>query len=483
MENSSGKLSKLKTYLSYSIGQINDGIPYNFINYYLLMFMTDMAGLSPALAGTVIFIAVIWDAVTDPAVGYISDNLKGKGGRRRPFILGASIPVLISMLLLFAPWGLPVNFRFVYYLIVTLLFWTTYTCYSIPFNSFGAEIVTDTNERNNLKTVSGFFLYFGVWLATAGPQFIQSMTADTNISEKTTWFYAALFMGVLGVIAAVICWRMTKGTEKIEEMTSEADMAEESHEKGLKYAIINVFSNYKLLLKTRAVRIICLMALVYNIFYAVKATGFVYLMTVNLNLESALQALFWTVAAVLNYVTLPILNVIANKLSKKATFILMWSLMIIFAGIFAVVQITSFGVLIAYQVIFAFANVCFWIIGYSLAFDCVEVVEFQHGENKSGSIIGLFSFSQKLGYAIGGWIAGIGLSLIGYNASLDVQPHDVMVGINTILTAVPGVILLIGLILMIRFPINKVKHRKLSEELKKKNNGEEYSTEGFEDIF
>lgn len=478
MKNPNSKLAKIKTYFSYSIGQINDGIPYNFINYYLLMFMTDMVGLSPALAGTVIFIAIIWDAVTDPAVGYISDNLKGKRGKRRPFIIGASIPVLLVMLLLFAPWDIPENFRFVYYLIATLLFWTTYTCYSIPFNSFGAEIVTDTNERNNLKTISGFFLYFGVWLATAGPQFVQSLTEGTDISEKTTWFYAALFMGTLGVIAAFVCWYMTKGTERIDEYGEE-----EKHEKGFKYAITNIFLNYKLLLKTRAVRIICLMALVYNTFFAVKATGFVYLMTVNLNLESALQALFWTVAAALNYITLPILNIVANKLSKKATFILMWSLMIIFAGIFAVIQITSFSVLIAYQVIFAFANVCFWVIGYSLAFDCVEVVEFQHGQNKSGSIIGLFSFSQKLGYAIGGWIAGLSLSIIGYDAALEVQSHDVIVGINTIMTAVPGVILLIGLILMIRFPINKIKHRKLVEQLNKKNNGEDYNTEGFEDIF
>ena len=109
------------------------------------------------------------------------------------------------------------------------------------------------------------------------------------------------------------------------------------------------------------------MALVYNTFFAVKATGFVYLMANNLTLDSAMQALFLTLAAALNYITLPVLNIVSNKISKKAAFILMWSLMIAFAAVFAVVQITSFAVLIGYQVIFAFANVCFWIIGYALA--------------------------------------------------------------------------------------------------------------------
>ena len=478
MEATRLRLSKIKTYFSYAIGQIQDGIPYNFINYYLLMFMTDMAGLKPAVAGTILFIAVIWDGITDPAVGYISDNLKGGIGKRRPFILGSTIPVLICMLLLFAPFDIPESFRFPYYLIVTLLFWTAYTCYSIPFNSFGAEIVTDTNERNNMKTICGFFLYFGVWLATAGPQLVQSVTADIGISEKTSWFYAALFMGLIGSLAAVLCWFATKGKEATWDET------DQNVEKRSFIGVIkSVFSSYKLLLKTRSVRIICLMALVYNTFFAVKATGFVYLMANNLTLDSAMQALFWTIAAVLNYVTLPILNIVANKLSKKATFILMWSLMIVFALVFAVVQISSFAVLIGYQVIFAFANVCFWIIGYSLAYDCVEVVEFQHGENKSGEIIGLFTLCQKIGYALGGWMAGVGLTIIGYNAAAKVQSEKVLIGINTIMTAVPAVILIIGLVLMLRFPINRVKHNKLLEELEKKKLGEEYSTEGFEDIF
>ena len=77
----------------------------------------------------------------------------------------------------------------------------------------------------------------------------------------------------------------------------------------------------------------------------------------------------------------------------------------------------------------------------------------------------------------------MGLAVIGYNAALEVQSAQVQVGINTLLTAVPGVFLLIGLILMIRFPINRVKHGRLLKALAKKKNGEEYSTEGFDDIF
>lgn len=468
-------LKNLKVYLSYASGQIQDGIPYNFINYYLLMFMTDMAGLSPALAGTVLFVAVIWDGITDPAVGYLSDNLRSRFGRRRPFLLGSILPIIVAMLFLFAPWEIPENFKFIYYLIFTLLFWTAYTCYSIPFNSFGAEIVTDTNSRNNLKTICGFLLYFGVWLATAAPQFIQMITQSLEMSEKMSWFCSALVLAILGGVSALVCWRTTRGVEK--------PIANNDANENFSTALKGITSNYKILLKTRAVRIICLMALVYNTFFAVKATGFVYLMANNLSLSAAMQALYWSLAAVINYFTLPILNIVSNKISKKATFIIMWSLMIVFAIVFFFLQIGSFSVLLSYQIIFAFANVCFWVIGYSLAYDCVEVVEFQHGKNMSGAIIGLFSLCQKIGYALGAWLAGVLLGVFGYNAMLDVQPDSVLWGINTIMTAVPAAILLIGLILMIRFPINQIKHRKLLNALERKKSGEEYSTEGFENIF
>ena len=85
--------------------------------------------------------------------------------------------------------------------------------------------------------------------------------------------------------------------------------------------------------------------------------------------------------------------------------------------------------------------------------------------------------------AFHGWQFIVSEIVAGYDSTLETQPDSVLIGINTLMTAVPAVILFIGLILMFRFPINRIKHNKLAEALEKKKRGEVYSTEGFEDIF
>lgn len=470
------KANKIKTYLRYCIGQVQDSVPYNFINVYLLVYLVDVAGLSASLAGTIIFATVIWDAITDPAIGYFSDNLKSKYGRRRPFMICSILPLFLVIALLFAPIDIPGNMKFIYYLIMGLLFWLTFTGYSIPYNSFGAEIVQDTNERNNMKSIGGFFMYFATWLATAVPQFITSFAEKGGMSDQMVWFISATGTAAVGAIAGVICWRLTRGMEKVEYKYSKEDKAP------LSEAIKNLFVDYKFLLSVKVVREMTIVATMFNAFFAVKVTGFIYLQTCNLGLSAAMIGVFFTISSFLSYAVIPILNIIANRFSKKTTFLITWGCMITFGVIFFIIQIESFAVLIAYQIFFSLANVTYWTIGTSLFFDCIDVVEFKANKNMGGGVMGMSSFFAKFGYAIGAWFAGVWLDFVGYDASLATQSEHTLWGINTMLTLIPILILLVGLIFMISFPLNKVKHQALLKELEKKKNNEEYSTEGLEKV-
>lgn len=469
------KTKKFGKYIRYCIGQIQDSVPYNFVNVYLLMFLVDVAGLNASLAGTIIFITVLWDAVTDPAIGYFSDNLKSKYGRRRPFMICSIMPLFAVIVILFAPLDLPDSAKFPFYLIMGLLFWLTFTGYSITYNSFGAEIVQDTNERNNLKAIGGFFMYFATWLATAVPQFIQSFVEDYNMSDQMVWFISAAGTGALAAIAGIVCWRLTRGMEKIDPVPIEKEKIP------FGTVVKSLFTDYKKLLGVKVVREMTIVATAFNMFFAVKVTGFIYLQTCNLGLSAAMIGVFFTISSFLSYAVIPILNVLANKFSKKKTFIITWGCMIVFGLVFFIVQINSFAVLVIYQIFFSLANVTYWTTGTSLFFDCIDVAEFKLGKNMGGGVMGVSSFFAKFGYAIGAWFAGVWLDFVGYDAALEVQTEHTLWGINTMLTLIPIAILFVGLIFMLKFPLDKVKHQKLIKELEKKNNGEEYTTEGFED--
>ena len=90
-----------KTKVGYSLGGTGDAIAYDFIGSFLMFFLTDLAGISPAIAGSIIGVAVLWDAITDPIIGILSDRCKSKYGKKRPFILFSAIPLAVVMIMLF----------------------------------------------------------------------------------------------------------------------------------------------------------------------------------------------------------------------------------------------------------------------------------------------------------------------------------------------------------------------------------------------
>src|SRR5205814_7470057 len=133
----------LRTKLLYGTGEIALSAKNTALNHFLLFFYVDIIQLAPALVSAAIFFGKLWDAATDPVVGYISDTTRTRWGRRRPFVFGSAIPMGIAFYLLFAPphWG---NTSLIVYLAVTyILLMTFFTMVATPYLAWGAEITQD----------------------------------------------------------------------------------------------------------------------------------------------------------------------------------------------------------------------------------------------------------------------------------------------------------------------------------------------------
>src|SRR6056297_3787920 len=91
--------------IGYGIGDLGGNLFFTIMGFYLLFYFTDIAGITAGLAGTAIIIGKIWDAVTDPTVGYISDRSGSRWGRRRPFIAVGAVILFFGMGILFIPFG------------------------------------------------------------------------------------------------------------------------------------------------------------------------------------------------------------------------------------------------------------------------------------------------------------------------------------------------------------------------------------------
>lgn len=152
----------LLTRIAYGIGGAAGGIKNNGFDYVLLLFYSQVLGLSAVLVASALWIALVFDAVSDPVVGYWSDNLKSKYGRRHPFMYAAMVPVAIGYFFVWnPPTGLEGMGLFGWLLTLTILVRIAYTLFEVPQHALSAELSQDYDARTSLMSYRYFFAWVG----------------------------------------------------------------------------------------------------------------------------------------------------------------------------------------------------------------------------------------------------------------------------------------------------------------------------------
>jgi glycoside/pentoside/hexuronide:cation symporter, GPH family len=158
----------LLTKLSYGFGAIAYGVKNNGFDYFLLLFYSQILGVEARMVGLALLIALVFDAFSDPIVGYLSDNTRSRWGRRHPWMYFAAIPVSIAYYFLWSPpGGLSGNQLFAYLVMLSILIRTLITLYEVPSSALAPEITRDYDERTSLMAWRTFFGWIGGTLIAA----------------------------------------------------------------------------------------------------------------------------------------------------------------------------------------------------------------------------------------------------------------------------------------------------------------------------
>ena len=172
------------------------GIP---VYVYIPKFYTDVVGINITVLGYLMFSVRIFDAITDPAIGYLSDRTLNRFGRRRPYIALGSILVAVAMFLLFNPPAVSETMETVWFgvtIYVLFLFWTAVV---VPFESLGPEITFDYNERTALFGMRDGFLIAGTLAAASSPALVEwlfNLPANAD-GERAKFFWIAVIYAPL----------------------------------------------------------------------------------------------------------------------------------------------------------------------------------------------------------------------------------------------------------------------------------------------
>jgi len=431
--------------LGYGAGDFAFNLAYQTTALYLLIFFTDTFLINAAAAGTIMLVSKLWDAVSDPMMGYITDRTKSRWGSKRPYLLFAAVPLGLAVAALF--YGPDIEshtLRVVYALVVFVFFCTIITINNVPYSALTANLTRDTDERSVLTGYRMSFAIFGALIAAGATLPLVGVFGggDKLVGYRMT----GILYGAL--VALVILITFASVRERREISANEHVTIKES----LKV----IWSNKPMIILFFGTSInltaVLITAAVVNYFFKY-----------NLNNEDLIPVAFLClfVTAIL---FMPLAVHLTKKIGKKLTYNLG---MLSFACV--LVLLFFFGEINVYLTLFLFFLGAFgmstnWLCPWAMVPDTVEYSEWKEGVRREGVIYGAFFFGQKYPAALAMFISGIVLDFVGYIPNIEQAPQSLM-GIRVLLTLIPAALLVIGSIFISRFPINADIHKEMIRDI------------------
>ncbi len=430
------------TKLIYGLGEFGPSVAGGtIIPFYYLFFLTDVAGLRPAVAGSLLLVARLWDAINDPLVGAISDRTRTRLGRRRPYILAGALPMAATYILLWlVPNGLSGTSLALYYLGAYFLFDLFITIVTGPFYALMPELSLDSDERTSIVTYRmATSILAGLGAAAALP-----LVFNAAPSLRQGFLWAAVGVGILSALPFLLI-----GARLRERADFQAP------------PVLSIRQSIRIVLRSRPFWLAMLVGWLAWLAIAIVEAVFAYYVVYWSGIPEEDSAIVLAVILGSAALFLPVVNALAARLEKKwafvvatstwaATHVLLWF----------VPQATVFPVYIV-GVLAGLGISSAHILPTSMAADVMEALEIDSGERQEGVFGGVMAFIQKLGTSVALLAIGWVLELTGYQPGVAVQNSATLTGLRVLVSWVPVVLLIGASIFAAAFPITRRVHQAL----------------------
>ena len=465
------------TKLSYGVGAVCDNALYMLAGTYLLLFLTTVAGVNPAVAGTISAAGSIWEAMCAPVVGFKSDNAVTRFGKRKPFLMAAAFPAAIVTSLLFTAVDASQPVKIFYYMIMVILYWTSFSTFFVPYLAWGSDLTDDYNERTVLRSYSYFFNQVGMCIGMVLPTIVVDYCMNMGKTVRQSWQMVGIMVGICGAAALLIC-SLTIRKDDVEDFKKP---------KRRKQAVIKVLPSilkgYWSILKLKPVRLIIGASLAYLIANITFSSDRVFFMTFNMGMnEKAISAtlLMITIAGV---AMVPFVSKLGTRFNKKDLFKNVMAVcgVLLMAAKFAGVE--NYPVMIASCLLYAVANAFYWQLMPSMIYDVCEVDELMSGEKRSGTVISLQALSESVSIAVGLQMLGVILEMAGFDSEAAVQPDTALEWVENAFVLIPGAAMMAVALIMRKFPMTKEVFERVKDALEKREKGENPDVTQLTEIF
>ncbi len=410
------------------------------VNVFLLFFLVNHLGMSPALAGIILFITRIYDVISDPLIGHLSDNTRSRWGKRRPWMFAGAFVSGISAILAFNVPALGSEASVAAYeLVVLLAYFTGFTLFYVPFMAMPAEMTDDYDERTSIMSYRvAYSSAAGIIIAAGMPALIAQLGSD-----RAAYEISAAIAGVLITISMLITVYFTRGARELKIVQRK------------QYSAKEYFAS---LLRNRP--FLSLAALKFIVFLAagINGSASLFFMAYVVQRGEMGQAFLTLTSNVAGLCTLPLWTKLSYGREKR------WFWLFAMLGT-AVLQVTwvlsspaesdlVFG-LRAFLIGALGAGGL--VMGFSMLPDTIEYDRLTTGLDRAGMYTGLLGFIEKNAAAFGPLIIGFMFASMGVArgraGSLE-QPDSAIVAILAAKAWIPAALLLVGAALLLTYRLS-----------------------------
>lgn len=439
------------------------------------IFLTDVVGITPALASIAALVGVLWDAINDPIVGSISDRVHTRWGRRRPFLLIFAIPFALGFLILW--WAPPFESQWARMIAVTLAFMisdTLQTLVIVPYFALTPDITPDYDERTTLTTFRMFFnLMASLTTAVAAPMIVD-MALKNGMTQQQGYMIVAALFGGLAAVPFLLIFAFIREQPRTDTQIPESIPFSET----LRTVWSNVpfrFATALYMLNWITFDLVALMLPFFLVYWVAQGDllASVNLLGIDLALESAVLGLL-LVTAVL---ALPLWLWLARKLNKRLAYIIGMSFWAGVQLLLFLVQPGQVGLVLGLAVLAGLSVSTAHVLPDAIFPDVIEWDELKSRKRREGIYYGVKNFVRKLTGALAIFFALQVLGLFGYQTPVEgatrfAQPDSTLMAIRW-LTGPMGALLLLSSIGVAWFyPLTRERHariRRLLEQRQKRS--------------
>jgi GPH family glycoside/pentoside/hexuronide:cation symporter len=451
--------------VAFGLGMLANQMFPAVMGIFMVVLVQDL-GFPGWMWGVIFFLPRVFDSITDPIMGFISDNTKSKWGRRRQYVFVGALIMGISFCFL---WQLyktnTINFNFVYFLSWSFVFYLGLTIFSVPYVAMGYEMSDDFHERTNIMAVAQ---WIGQWAWVIAPWlWVVMYDPDWFSSAEVATRTLAIWVGIIFMLCAMVPAIFLKSKSTLNEDYAPMTI------KTIGSSLSDIFYGFVEAFKIKPFRKLCISTfLIFNAFNTVATFTF-FIIVYHLFQGDAGAAGIWPTlfgslgAIVTTFVVIPSVAFMSKKLGKKRAFILS-------QGISIIGYILLWFLLIPgkpYMFIFALPFFSFGIgslftLMMSMTADVIDLDELNTGKRREGIFGAIYWWMVKFGFAIAGLASGAILSFVGFDSALAVQPDGAITGLRLFFSGLPILGTLTAILVMWKYDVTEERAAEITAELK-----------------